>query len=57
VTFSPEIPYAEALRIGDEQNKIMDQIMRIPSIEQLWQDPQLIDELYKLAANRTGEVQ
>jgi len=31
--------------------------MRIPSIEQLWQDPQLMDELYKLAANRIGEVQ
>jgi kynurenine 3-monooxygenase len=57
VTFSPEVPYAKALKIGDKQNEIMDQIMRIPSIEQLWQDPQLIDELYKLAANRIGEVQ
>ena len=57
VTFSPEVPYAKALKIGDIQNEIMDQIMRIPSIEQLWQDPQLIDELYKLAANRIGEVQ
>ena len=57
VTFSPEVPYATALKIGDIQNEIMDQIMRIPSIEQLWQDPQLIDELYKLAANRIGEVQ
>jgi hypothetical protein len=35
----------------------MDQIMRIPSIEQLWQDQQLLDELYKLAARRMGEVQ
>jgi kynurenine 3-monooxygenase len=57
VTFSPEVPYATALKIGDIQNEIMDQIMRIPSIDQLWQDPQLIDELYKLAANRMGEVQ
>jgi len=57
VTFSPEVPYATALKIGDIQNEIMDQIMRIPSIEQLWQDPQLMDELYKLAANRIGEVQ
>jgi kynurenine 3-monooxygenase len=56
VTFSPEVPYATALKIGDKQNEIMDQIMRIPSIEQLWQDPQLLDELYKLAANRIGEV-
>jgi kynurenine 3-monooxygenase len=57
VTFSPEVPYATALKIGDLQNEIMGQIMRIPSIEQLWQDPELIDELYKLAARRMGEVQ
>jgi kynurenine 3-monooxygenase len=57
VTFSPEVPYAKALKIGDIQNEIMDQIMRIPSIEQLWQDQQLLDELYKLAARRMGEVQ
>lgn len=57
VTFSPEVPYATALKIGDIQNEIMDQIMRIPSIEQLWQDPQLMDELYKLASKRIGEVQ
>ena len=57
VTFSPEVPYSAALKIGDIQNEIMDQIMRIPSIEQLWQDPQLINELYKLAARRMGELQ
>lgn len=57
VTFSPEVPYSTALKIGDIQNEIMDQIMRIPSIEQLWQDPQLINELYKLAARRMGELQ
>ena len=30
VTFSPDVPYAEALRIGDEQNRVMDSIMALP---------------------------
>lgn len=48
VTFSPEVPYATALQIGDEQNEIMDQIMRIPNIEQKWQEQHVIDKLHEL---------
>lgn len=57
VTFSPDVPYAIALRIGDEQNRIMDHIMCIPDIEQKWQDQDVIDELYKYAATKTGTQQ
>lgn len=35
VTFSSQ-PYAEALAIGDRQNKIMDEVMQLPNIEQNW---------------------
>ena len=52
VTFSPEVPYATALQIGDEQNEIMDQIMRIPNIDQVWQEQHVIDELHRLKTNR-----
>ena len=36
VTFSPNVRYSEALRRGYEQQKIMDQIMSMPNIENLW---------------------
>lgn len=36
VTFSPNVRYSEALRRGNEQQKIMDQIMRMPDIESKW---------------------
>ncbi len=35
VTFSLQ-PYSEALAIGDFQNKIMEEVMQIPDIEQKW---------------------
>ena len=36
VTFSPDIPYKAALRIGDMQREIMNEIMAIPTITQDW---------------------
>ena len=57
VTFSPDVPYATALRIGDQQDEIMDQIMRIPNIEQVWQERHVIDELHKLTTGRIGQEQ
>ena len=32
VTFSPDVPYAEALRIGDEQNRVMDTLLEFPVV-------------------------
>ena len=54
VTFSPHIPYADALATGDEQKEIMDQIMQRPNIERDWQQADVYDVLYKLAAARFG---
>ncbi len=36
VTFSDR-PYSEALAIGDEQEKIMQKVMKIPDIESIWE--------------------
>ena len=49
VTFSPEVPYAEALRVGDVQKHIMDQVMQLPEVESDWDEPYVMDQLYKLA--------
>lgn len=49
VTFSPLLPYSEAQAIGDIQQKIMQQIMRIPDIEHCWQEDFVYKKLQKLA--------
>jgi kynurenine 3-monooxygenase len=54
VTFSPDVPYAKALSLGDEQNEIMERIMRIPSIERVWQEKKVMDEMYALVVNGFG---
>lgn len=48
VTFSPLLPYSEALAIGDIQHKIMQQIMRIPDIEVCWQEEFVYQKLLQL---------
>lgn len=54
VTFSPEVPYAEALRVGDEQNKVMERIMALPGIADDWDQPYIMRQLYDLAAKAFG---
>ena len=49
VTFSPEVPYSEALRMGDEQKAIMDQVMASPTIEDDWDKPETMECLHALA--------
>jgi len=49
VTFSPEVSYSEALRVGDEQNTIMENIMAIPDIEKDWDEQYVMDRLHDLA--------
>lgn len=50
VTFSPEIPYAEALRIGDLQELIMQKIMARPDIETDWNSEAVMSQLFDLAS-------
>jgi kynurenine 3-monooxygenase len=44
VTFS-HTPYAEALRIGQKQEKIMDEIMSRPDIVNMWDSPIIITDI------------
>jgi kynurenine 3-monooxygenase len=44
VTFSPDVPYAEAQRLGRNHNMVMDRIMEIPDIETKWNTPE-VEEL------------
>ncbi len=57
VTFSPDIPYSEALRVGDEQNEVMEQIMALPNIECDWDEQYVMDRLHELASATFGEGQ
>ena len=55
VTFSPDVSYAEALRIGDEQKTVMDTIMALPDIEDDWDEQYVMDQLLKLASETLRE--
>jgi kynurenine 3-monooxygenase len=47
VTFSHQ-PYSEALSIGNQQNAIMEEIMRIPDIENNWQNETIENKIISL---------
>jgi kynurenine 3-monooxygenase len=47
VTFS-ERPYAEALAIGDQQEKIMKEVMLMPLIEEKWDSQEVEDKILEL---------
>jgi kynurenine 3-monooxygenase len=55
VTFSPEVPYSEALKIGDEQNKVMQFIMALPNIHDDWDEQYVMDRLLELASETFGD--
>ncbi len=47
VTFS-ERPYAEALAIGDEQERIMTEIMKLPDIDNIWDSQEVEDAILEM---------
>lgn len=51
VTFSHR-PYSEALAIGDQQKAIMDQIMMMPNIENVWQDEIVEQKILELLESK-----
>ena len=57
VTFSPDVPYSEALRTGDEQKRIMDHIMALPKIEQEWDEEYVMEQLFEMASETFGDGQ
>ncbi len=46
VTFS-HIPYAEALAMGVRQDKIMEEVMALPNIQNRWDDPEIMEMILK----------
>ncbi|MFM1746030.1 MAG: hypothetical protein RLZZ630_1967 [Bacteroidota bacterium] len=48
VTFSPKIRYSEALREGQRQERIMQQVMRMPGIEQQWDSDAVEEKMLNL---------
>ncbi|WP_068545826.1 FAD-dependent oxidoreductase [Thalassotalea crassostreae] len=52
VTFSPHISYDYALKTGDIQKQIMDEIMLLPDIKQTWQEQHVYDLLHTLATEK-----
>lgn len=51
VTFSPDIRYSEALRLGQVQDRIMDEVMARPDIQMNWEDVATADFIHQLMAN------
>jgi kynurenine 3-monooxygenase len=47
VTFSPHIRYSDALKRGNRQEAIMQEIMQMPGIEEKWDRPELLEEIIK----------
>jgi kynurenine 3-monooxygenase len=48
VTFSPEIRYSQAWKEGQRQERIMQQVMKSPGIEQNWNSPEIEALMLKL---------
>jgi kynurenine 3-monooxygenase len=48
VTFSPEIRYSQAWKEGQRQERIMQQVMKSPGIEQNWNSPEVEALMLKL---------
>ena len=47
VTFSLH-PYSEALALGDFQNKIMEEVMQLPNIEEQWNSEEVENKIIQL---------
>ncbi|MCC6634309.1 MAG: kynurenine 3-monooxygenase, partial [Chitinophagaceae bacterium] len=48
VTFSPNIRYSDALKRGQIQEKIMQQIMQMPNIEAIWNSDEVEEKILSL---------
>lgn len=55
VTFS-DIPYADALKQGILQDRIMEEIMATPDIENKWDSPEIMNQMKSLVDSRKSEV-
>ena len=55
VTFSPDVPYSEALQVGDAQNEVMEKVMALPNIENEWDKQYVMERLHSLASEVFGD--
>lgn len=55
VTFSADLPYSEALRIGDVQDAVMDRVMALPDIEDNWDSPEVMEHMLETAKSALDE--
>lgn len=53
VTFSPDIRYSEALKEGQRQDRIMQEVMKLPDIEKNWDSQMVEDLMLNLLATRS----
>ena len=53
VSFSADIPYQQARKIGEQQKQMMDEIMRIPNIHECWQQDFVYNKLKQLVEKIT----
>lgn len=51
VTFSPDTPYKDALDNGLKQQKLMDEIMTLPNIEDEWKEDHVYQKIKNLLLN------
>jgi kynurenine 3-monooxygenase len=51
VTFSDR-PYAEALAIGDDQNAIMEEVLKMENIESVWDSPSVENKILELLSEK-----
>lgn len=49
VTFSPNVRYSDALALGKRQDQLMDEIMSMPNIHEIWDSEQVEQKMLELA--------
>ena len=54
VTFSDK-SYSEALKIGDWQRQVMDEVMKMPNISEDWDQPEVEEKILELIQKKKPE--
>jgi len=52
VTFSEDLPYRKALEMGDKQEKIMNEIMKIENIKEKWKSIEVENKILELLSEK-----
>jgi len=52
VTFSEYLPYSKALEIGDKQEKIMNEIMKLDKIKEKWNSREIENKIIELLSEK-----